>query len=300
MFSTLKLTDVSVYSRMYWSRRSYKYSTNGTYISEHRPYITSLTSTCLGRQGAESNGPGVEVWVRHGPLLKGQGCCQSPVLSALSLSHCQKSIQEIRRCEDLSYLSVISSGTLGMELGLGAQAGRFRALGLIVTLCWALVHKFFFNYSFWKMHRRMWSFLWNSQPVEIHKLSRKVVCIENERHQYLNVGSFDCFSHKNKETRTFCLNSHCARKLRTPTSCSDLKFFKLFFTLCIIVVKSKKLKLPKCPVAVPWVTDCGHPKKPAKSSKPSSDHLVSKRGKRRQMTELSSVSLLVSKFNLLV
>lgn len=64
--------------------------------------------------------------------------------------------------------------------------------------------------------------------MEIHKLSKKVGDTGNEIGQYLNIGGFACFSRKPKENRTFCLNSDCARKLRTPTSCSDLKFFKLW------------------------------------------------------------------------
>lgn len=62
------------------------------------------------------------------------------------------------------------------------------------------------------------------------------------------------------------------------------------------VEKTKKENPPKHPVAAPL----GHPKKPAKSRKTSSGHLVRKRGKGGQMAELSSVSLLIRKFNLLV
>jgi len=87
--------------------------------------------------------------------------------------------------------------------------------------------------------------------METHKLSKEVVHTGNEIGQCLNIGGFACFSHKPKKNKAFCLNSDCARKFRTPNSCSDLKFFKLFFTLCIIVENSKKENPWKRLVAAP-------------------------------------------------
>lgn len=132
--------------------------------------------------------------------------------------------------------------------------------------------------------------------MEIHEVSKTVVRTGNEIGQYLNIGCFAGVSHKPKENRAFCPNSDYARKLRTPTSCSDLKFFKLFFFLCIILEKSKKENPPKRLLTAPP----GDPKESAQGTKPDSGHLMRKRRKGGKMAELSSASLLVRKFNLLV